>query len=164
MNTEQSPLRRAVDLALSTEIFLAAPAVLQPPKSAVLLEIRWVLLRTLCYRNLALLLLWPLKRFDAGASFSSYQEWAFGAAFPVEPRYCASIHVTQQARSKLDSFRMKQNWKTCPRSLPNALQLLVGCWCLGWPAGQPGNRGLGMGARGSAPSSPTEPHRWLWQA
>lgn len=75
-----------------------------------------------------LLLQWLLKLSDAGVGlderFGSYQAKVFEAA--LSWALYRLIHITQQARSELDSFWMKQNGKMCPRSLPNALQLLVG--------------------------------------
>lgn len=104
----------------------------------------WFLLGTLYYRNLALLFQWLLKLSHAGVGldvhFGSYQAKAFEATLWVEPCYHL-IHVTQQARSELDSFCMKQNWKMCPRSLPNALQLLMGTRSVGQPDREPSKRG-----------------------
>lgn len=75
-----------------------------------------------------LLLQWLLKLSHAGVGldehFGSYQAKVFEAA--LSRALYRLIHVIHQARSELDSFWMKQNGKMCPRSLPNALQLLVG--------------------------------------
>lgn len=102
------------------------------------------LLGTLFYRNLALLFQWLLKLSHAGVGldehFGSHEAKAFEATLWVEPCYHL-IHVTQQARSELDSFWMKQKWKMCPGSLPNALQLLVGTRSVGQPDREPSNRG-----------------------
>lgn len=110
------------------------------------------LLGTLFYRNLALLFQWLLKLSHAGVGldehFGSHEAKAFEATLWVEPCYHL-IHVTQQARSELDSFWMKQNWKMCPESLPNALQLLVGTRSVGQPP-----TGVQPGVRCSALRSP----------
>lgn len=101
----------------------------------------WFLLGTLFYRNLAFSDCSSCPMLELGwMTILFHIRQRLLKQLGIEPCHHL-IHVIPQARSELDSFWMKQNWKMCPRSLPNAVQLLVGTRSMGQADREPSNRG-----------------------